>query len=108
MRSHDSAPAAKGTYPAIHQTDTERQSGLLAKVHWLNFIKTSAVIEGVAGIAALALKEPEVAALGGVAIAWMGGEALHDTHNYYRNGFRPNYPVNKLVKAMDNETFESH
>lgn len=88
-----------GGYANIPQTEAERNSGLFSKLRWGQIAIAGAVAEVPSAVAAVATHEPSLLLGGPLVVAYLGGHALHEAHNYFRNGSRPTFPINRFIKA---------
>lgn len=93
------APAPEGRYPNVPQTEAERKSSLWAKIRLGKLAIVSAGLNAPGGVVFAATHEPKVLAVGVGLSALVTGITLHDAHNYFRNDFRPQKPLNRLIKA---------
>jgi hypothetical protein len=87
----------------VPQTEAESQTGLLAKIHLSKLALVGAVLNAPGAVASIATHEPVILAGGAGLTAMVAGETLHSAHNYFRNGYKPQSPINRLIKAKSLE-----
>jgi hypothetical protein len=83
----------------VPQTEAERESGLLAKIHLGKVALVGAALHVPGAVASIGMEEPAMLASGTMLTALVAGQTFHSAHNYFKNDYTPQAPINRLIKA---------